>query len=197
MKTLKIILLDTNKYDVEDLLKSPYLTKENLRAMNKIGHLLTRKEKTGSLILKNKYVKDYYIRKDGKPVSDSTYFSVSHSFGVVVIVLNDKSIGIDIEQERKIDDKMIDYISSKEEKAYIVDKESFFEVWTSKESLLKSLGIGICTKMADINILPVNGMKTYKDKIYQSRTLKHDDSIISVTVEDQEPFDVVIEECGL
>ena len=86
MKTLKIILLDTNKYDVEDLLKSPYLTKENLKAMNKIGHLLTRKEKTGSLILKNKYVKDYYVRKDGKPVSDSTYFSVSHSFGVVVIV---------------------------------------------------------------------------------------------------------------
>ena len=194
MKKLTVHILDTNEMSIEDLMKSPYLTSANIKQMNKIGHLLTRKEKTGSLILKNKYVKDYYVRKDGKPVSDSTFFNVSHSFGVVVIVLSDKSVGIDIEFIRKVDDKMIDYISSKEEKKVITDRKSFFEIWTSKESLLKNLGIGVCTKMADINCLPINGMKQYKDKIYKSREEQFKDYIISVTVEDDEPFEMVLKE---
>ena len=194
MKKLTVHILDTNEMSIEDLMKSPYLTSANIKQMNKISHLLTRKEKTGSLILKNKYVKDYYARKDGKPVSDSTFFNVSHSFGVVVIVLSDKSVGIDIEFIRKVDDKMIDYISSKEEKKVITDRKSFFEIWTSKESLLKNLGIGVCTKMADINCLPINGMKQYKDKIYQSREEQFKDYIISVTVEDDKPFEMILKE---
>ena len=194
MKILNIIVLNANNYSLEDLLKSPYLNDENIKEIEKITHPLAKKEKTASFILKNKYVGKYYIREDGKPVSDSCYFSVSHSFGLTMIVIDDKPVGIDVEKIREVDDKMIDYVSSKEEKEYINNSETFFEVWTSKESLLKCLGIGIRTKLKEINSLPIDGFKTYDGRTYCNRSVRYEDYVVSIIDENHERFHITFVE---
>ncbi len=99
--------------------------------------------------------------KNGKPfaVNADIHFNISHSENTVVCVIEDESVGIDIEYIRPVDLKTAKRFCKNEELAYIFGKipnesdfiftenheilSRFFEVWTGKESIVKCSGAGI------------------------------------------------------
>ena len=197
MRILTLLFVDTNTKSLESLLLSSFLSDENIKELSRYKLEETKKEKAVSMILKNKYIGEYSLNESGKPLSTSCYFNISHSKGYVVFIKDDVPIGVDIEKIRPVEDDLIDYISSREEKKYITTDQKFYEIWTNKESLTKCLGTGIKEKIKDIPSIPINDIKTYKNKTYRSQTVKYKDSVISVTRESTEPFEIKIQEENL
>lgn len=152
-----------------------------------------RKEKLASKYLKDKYIKRYSIDKNGKPVSDNIYFNVSHSHEIVAIAVSQNHpIGLDIETNRKLDEKLVKYIASKEETKFIKDDLSFMQVWTSKESLLKCVGTGLKDNLKDVPALPLNGLRQYKNQTYFTKSIIRDGLVISISLQTNEEFIVNI-----
>ena len=172
MRILTLLFVDTNTKSLESLLLSSFLSDENIKELSRYKLEETKKEKAASMILKNKYVGEYSLNEFEKPISKNCYFNISHSKGYVVFVKDDVPIGVDIEKIRPVEDDLIDYISSSEEKKYVKNDKSFYEIWTNKESLTKCLGTGIKEKIKDIPSLPLNDTKIYKEKAYRSITIK-------------------------
>ena len=194
MVNYKIHFIDSNSLGLDDLLSSHFLNEEDLAVINRYKMDESKKEKAVSLIFKRKYVKDFYLSKEGKPLSNDKYFNIAHSKGVVVYVEElAHPIGIDIEVIRPSDENLRKYISSEEECECIKDDETFFEIWTNKESLAKAYGSGLNTNVKDIPALPLNGIKKYKDKIYRSKIIKYQKCVISISVESEDEFDYKIE----
>lgn len=101
----------------------------------------------------NKYGKPYAINLNVE-------FNISHSGNIVICAIDNKPVGIDIEQIRPIDLKIAKRICSENELRYLFGyppKETdfnktddtavlsrFFELWTAKEAYSKCLGNGLC-----------------------------------------------------
>lgn len=154
-----------------------------------------KKEKMVSAILKNKYIGEYHLNEFGKPVSDKVFFNISHSHGYIALVIDRVPVGIDIERIRPVEEDLRNYISNEEEKKYIHDDESFFEIWTNKESLVKANGNGINQKVNAIPGLPINEKRTYDNKTFFNKTIKYQNLVITVSREQSEDFDLnIIEE---
>lgn len=190
MKRLTVLYFDTSNVTIDDLLKSPYLSIEDKLSFEKYKIDETKKEKIVSTIFKNKYVGEYEINEHGKPISENKFFNVSHSHGYVVFVLDNAPIGIDIEQIRNINQNLIDFVSNDEEKKYIHDDTSFFELWTNKEALVKALGTGIKIRPNQIPALPLNSQRLYEGKTYFNKTILFNRYVISVSSNSDEPFEV-------
>lgn len=197
MRILTLLFVDTNTKSLESLLLSSFLSDENIKELSRYKLEETKKEKAVSMILKNKYVGEYSLNEFGKPISKNCYFNISHSKGYVVFIKDIVPIGIDIEKIRPVEEDLINYISSSEEKKYITSDLKFYEIWTNKESLTKCLGTGIKVKIKDIPSHPLNDTKIYKGKNYRSVTIKYLDSVITVTRELIEPFGIKIQEENL
>ena len=192
MNLLIVKLVKTKDYSLEELLNSRFLSTSDLKAIEKYKMEETKKEKAVSFILKNKYIKDYYLNEFGKPLSKDICFNISHSHGVVIFTLYEFDVGVDIEKIRTSQDDVRRYISNDEEYAYIKDDKSFYEIWTSKESLVKALGIGIKDNIKDIPALPINGVKQYKNHEFISRNVEFEDFIISVTTLGNSDFEIKV-----
>lgn len=103
----------------------------------------------------------FAIGEHGKPyaVDLAVEFNISHSGDMVVCVVDDKPVGIDIEQIRPIDLTVSKRICTDEELCYlfghiptedeliyttdIVVLTRFFEMWTAKEAYGKCIGTGV------------------------------------------------------
>ena len=193
MRNIVIHTIDTNKYSLEELLSSQYLKNTDLTIFDRFKCLEVKKEKVASTILKNKFVKEYHVDDKGKPVANHIYFNVSHSKGIVALAMDAKPIGLDIELIREADEDLKRYISSDEEYKYIKDDKSFFEVWTSKESLTKCVGVGLNTKINEIPAFPIRGKKEYLKKVFVSQSIEKMGCIMSITIEsDEEPFNILV-----
>ena len=78
-------------------------------------------------------------------------FNISHSYELVICAISENAIGVDIEKIRDIDDKVMAYVCTREEYAYLnekgIEKEEklkrFFEIWTFKEAYFKWKGTGL------------------------------------------------------
>ena len=88
----------------------------------------------------------------GKPYAAGleVQFNISHSGEMVLCAVSDTPIGADIEQMRTADEKLIRFVCTDEEKAYVLDaaddadkQRRFFRIWTAKEAYFKCLGTGI------------------------------------------------------
>jgi 4'-phosphopantetheinyl transferase len=82
------------------------------------------------------------------------YFNISHSKDTVVIVIDEKEIGIDIEYFDRYNDKMISKIFNEKERNQIINSSNpnkeYSKLWCMKESYLKCLGTGIKKDMKDV-----------------------------------------------
>lgn len=185
---LKIYIMDCNNIPLEVLLSSPYISMLEQSSFDKYKNELTKKEKVASSILKNKYVGKYYLNEYGKPLSDNCYFNVSHSHGYVALVVDTVPVGLDIELVREVDKDLINYSTSEEEKEYIHDNVSFFEIWTNKEALVKANGKGIKQKIDQIIGLPINGIRTFEGLTYFNVTSRYHDIILTVSRQDNIKF---------
>lgn len=81
------------------------------------------------------------------------HLSIAHSKEYVVFCIDDKPIGIDIEEINPITARLVERVCTKEEAEYVADNaERFFEIWTAKEAYFKMLKTGI-TDLKSVNAL--------------------------------------------
>lgn len=152
---LCVFISPEKKYKIERF----FHKKDKIRAL--IGELLIRTiivEKLGSrnediIFDKNLYGKPYL--KDCRNFN----FNISHSGDFVVCAIDDKPIGIDIEQVKHMEYEDIaerfflasefEYI----EKADLSSKiKRFYEIWTLKESYIKCCGEGLSMPLKSFSI---------------------------------------------
>lgn len=100
---------------------------------------------------------------NGKPFLKNVkniHFSISHSDDLLVIVIDNKNIGVDIERIRDYDLKINSII-----KYNAKSNEDFFREWTKREAVIKLKGLAL----KDINSLDYTGInfkvRRYKDYI--------------------------------
>ena len=189
-----IHIVDLRKADINQFLSSPYLSEEDLDAVKEFKMEEMREEKLISRYFKNKYVGEYYLGEHGKPLSKNICFNISHSHGVIIFASSNKDIGVDIEMIKEVEDKLVDYVTTDEEKEYASSLEKFFEVWTLKESLLKADGCGIAMNLKEISTLPVDEVKEFNHHRYQSKLLRYDNYVIALSINLEEEIEVRIKE---
>ena len=157
MRIVKVLLFDVNKTPIEE----DFLTEADYLALERIKSAKARKEKAISLMIKNKYIGNYHIGENGKPLSNEKHFNISHKDDYLAFVIDEVPVGIDIEHIEPMKDRLVDFISSDAEKAYIKDDVSFCEIWTNKEALVKANGLGMRQKVKSIPSLPINGLRSF------------------------------------
>lgn len=118
------------------------------------------------------------LEKNGKPYAENAdvHFNISHSGNLVVCAVNDKPVGIDVEQIRNIELKVAKRVYTADELFYLFgfhpEEEDFsilpdekmllrfFELWTAKEAYLKYTGEGIAS---ELKTLAVNSEKILRE----------------------------------
>ncbi|WP_156856524.1 4'-phosphopantetheinyl transferase superfamily protein [Oceanobacillus sp. AG] len=140
----------------------------DIKTRKKISRLFNKNDKVRSL-LGNVFLKYLLSRelncklseleisygKYGKPLlSKNSWlsFNISHSNEFIAIAISDRNIGIDIEKNIDLDyEELAMSFFTKQEYNYISTspnvKESFFKIWTLKESYLKAIGTGLHTPL--------------------------------------------------
>ena len=192
MENVKLYFFDTNKYTFDELKNSIYITNDDINNSLRYKMDINRKEALISSYFKNKYIDDeIYFNEYNKPISNKYLFNISHSNGLVIFAITNKyDIGIDIELIRDVKDNLIKYISNDDELKYIDNEKKFYEIWTSKESIVKSLGKGLFKKVNEIPALPINGIKIFDGITYSSKIIENDSYVISVTLKANEDFNI-------
>ena len=97
-----------------------------------------------------------------------------------------KPIGVDIEHIKSKNEDIKDFVLSEAEKELVKSDEDFFSIWVSKESLIKCIGTGLKKDVKAIPSYPINGKKQYEGKTFYSHLLKINESVVSITVEDDD-----------
>ena len=108
----------------------------------------------------------------GKPrLSLPLDFSIAHSFdGVICVVSDEGPVGGDVEKIRDV--PLEEYQSSftANEWSFIMKApntiESFFSLWTKKESLLKMHGLGLQVPLTNVQALDTVGVITGMTSVY-------------------------------
>ena len=190
MKEVKVLLFDIDNIKVDESLFS----REDKKQLEQYKNEKVRREKSLSLYVKRKYVGEYYLNESGKPLSSDKYFNISHKDRYLVFVMDEIPVGIDIEHIKPVKEGLVNFIASEEEKTYIKDELSFYEVWTNKEAITKANGKGIKQKVDTIPSLPLNDIHTFEGKTYCNRTITFNDYVITVSRESNEDYRIVIEE---
>ena len=190
MKEVKVLLFDIEKTKIDDSIFSL----EDKKQLEQYTNDNVRREKTLSLYVKREYIGEYFLNESGKPLSKDKFFNISHKDQYLVFVIDEVPVGVDIEHVKPVKDGLINFIASEEEKAYIKDKQSFYEIWTSKEAITKANGKGIKQKIDTIPSLPLDNIHTFEGKTYCNRTVVFKDYVITVSRESHEDYRLTIEE---
>lgn len=109
---------------------------------NQKGHLARARKELERLGAEN-----ISYLKNGKPVADNLFVSISHSNGRCAVCVSEREVGIDIEKIADRDfEKIVRKTFSKKEREYYFNSKSpqtFYEIWTRKEAHSKISGEGI------------------------------------------------------
>lgn len=181
MNEIIVYILDTNKFDKSSLENFVSLNDDDLLLLSKYKNEISYKEHLASLYLKRRFVGDFYIGKNEKPLAKHAYFNVSHSHGTIVLAISKTSdVGIDIELIRDVKNELKRYVSNNKEYQHIENNEDFFKVWTGKESLLKCVGIGL-KELKNVPAFPLDGQKQYLGNTYSSKAIRYGEYCASIT----------------
>ena len=165
------------KYDTRDLTDTEYnkwyslMSEDKRHRVDRFRFLDDKKRTVAGEMLALKTIAEWCgvvpesitfgIKEHGKPYAKdlAVEFNISHSGNMVVCAVDDKPIGIDIEQIRPIDLTVAKHICTDEELlylfghtpieqdfAYTTDTEiliRFFKLWTAKEAYGKCIGTGL------------------------------------------------------
>ncbi len=110
----------------------------------------------------------------GKPylMSNSDfYFNVSHSGEWVVCAISDSVVGIDVEKIKPTDFNISKRFFSKDENDFLICKDgpqkldTFYDLWTLKESYIKAVGMGLHMSLSEFSIVIYNGLIYLKNQI--------------------------------
>jgi len=195
MNNVKLYIYNINNLII-DFKDIPFIDNKDIVYAMKYKQIIDQKQQIISRYFKNKYIKNWYINENKKPLSNDIYFNISHSHDYVILAISNKyNIGIDIELKNdKREDRLKNFICNKEELDFIKENDDFYKIWTSKESLLKCVGTGLVNDLKKVNSLPIDGMKEYDGKIYYSHYINYDNYSLSITIMSDEDFDIEIVE---
>ncbi len=162
-------LLDTSPLENEELFKEHYKALSPYRK-EKIDRNRLFNGKSLSLgagILLDFALKSYGLRerdmeyisgKNGKPFFKNhpeLHFNLSHSGSCVICSISSSSIGCDIEKIGKADFRVANRFFAEKEKNFLSSiknteeqNESFYRIWTLKESYIKYTGKGLAQGLA-------------------------------------------------
>ena len=194
MEKVLLRIVDSKPYKLDDLLNNPLLSVKDEADSLKYLRTENKKERAVANILRNKYIGKCTFSNRGKPLAKGKHFNISHSKGIVCLATSNKDVGVDLEVIRPVDIDFKEFIASKDEKKYIHDDQSFFEIWTNKESLLKCMGLGMKSSMDKVPSLPFNNIKFFDKEYFFSKTIIYKNSVITVTRSSTEPFEIEIKE---
>jgi len=175
------LLIDSEKkYKVEKYINK----KDKIRTL--IGEILIRTIIFEKLKIDNKYIK---LNKNqyGKPyLKDypNFNFNISHSGEYVVCAVDNKPIGIDVEEVKYIGNEDIakSFFTAKEYE-YIINHDlelqlnKFYEIWTLKESYIKCCGQGLSIPLNSftIEIDQSENIKVIRNNEYKEHVFKRFD----------------------
>lgn len=116
-------------------------------------------------------INDIYYSKNGKPLLNGLYFSISNKDNLVVLVISYYNIGVDIEKIINYDESIVKKFFTHEEESLVKTNYDFFRIYTLKESYIK---------MKDLKY-----DSYYKDDYtkYYNETVKYKDYIISYVID--------------
>ena len=184
MDTVKLYLLDVGLVARNESAVSAYIDGDRLKKASRYVKGNDRLLSLGGGYLIKKFVGETYIDERGKPRSETAFFNISHSGGVVgLALLKARDIGLDIECEKEIREELVKYSLSFKEYEKYLGGEPFLSQFVAKESLAKAEGGGISNELKIIPALPLNGEVVYLGKRYARRTFVEKDLFISVSVE--------------
>ncbi|MGN0569012.1 MAG: 4'-phosphopantetheinyl transferase family protein [Candidatus Fimenecus sp.] len=114
---------------------------------NVISHCKKGESLAAAAALIDMGVLNLHYEKNGKPLADNCFVSISHSENMIAVCTSDKPVGIDIEYiddsrnfcrlaERFFKDSELEFFNRRK------DAVSFYEIWTKKEAYSKILGTG-------------------------------------------------------
>lgn len=190
MRKIKVLFAETKDLDLEKFFKSSLITDQEYDRLTRLKNEDVQREQCVSTYFKRKYIGFYHLNENGKPLSDTMFFNISHSKGTVILVVDSVPVGIDIEKTRKIEDSFKKYVCSPIEEDFIQKDEDFFKIWTNKESLVKCIGTGIRSRVNEIPGLPLNELRQFENRVFNSITIEPLGFVISLTRESSEPFDI-------
>ncbi len=123
----------------------------------KIAALLLLREALRYFGLPEHYLSLIKRTSYNKPFIDNCFhYNISDSEEMVLLALSHQfSLGIDIEYCKPIDYlPLVDYFHKEESKSIVNSKDpldEFYDTWTRKEAVLKSLGTGLQTELRSFN----------------------------------------------
>jgi|GEM_PF-718169 len=148
----------------------------------------------GAAYLMTMFIGEWYTDKKGKPRSEHTYFSVSHSGDLVGIAISDfGETGLDIEFSAEKKASLVDYCLSEDEKAVYRHGGEFLKFFVAKESLSKAEGAGLGGNVKVIPAIPFDGEVEYLGKTYFRHSFERKGYLVSVTCEGED-FELVAED---
>lgn len=106
--------------------------------------------------------------KNGKPLCDFCFFSISHSGDFAAVAVSDNQVGVDIQISGGFKKREKYMLFSPAENEFVNAKDSenrFYTLWTSKEAYIKAEG-GILSDAVKISL--VSGGK-FKEKLGEYR----------------------------
>ena len=136
-------------------------------------------------VLLRRFLPEVTIRDNGfgKPVADGICFNLSHSGEWILLAVDDKEIGCDIERHRSMRfERMGRVVFTENEMALLrgaTDKMGvFYALWTKKEALLKCMGEGFHREAQSVDVCG----SAFHDgnQTYHLRTLPFADYTVSV-----------------
>ncbi len=173
------------KYDIRELTDAEYnkwyslMSEDKQHRVDRFRFVDDKKRTVAGEMLARKAISEWCrvapesitfgIKEHGKPYAKdlAVEFNISHSSDMVVCAVDDKPVGIDIEQIRPIDLTIAKRICTDEELLYLfghtpteqdftytTDTEiltRFFELWTAKEACGKCRGNGVENIKVDTN----------------------------------------------
>lgn len=176
------------KYDIRDLSSAEYdkwysvMSEDKKRRVDRFRCVDDKKRTVAGEMLARKSIAEWCgvpeenivfdTREYGKPfaVGLDVEFNISHSGNMVVCAVDDRPVGIDIEQIRPIDLGIAKRLFTEDELLYLFghvpDEEDFactsnhemlmrfFEIWTAKEAYGKCSGTGVSCLGAEVLQIP-------------------------------------------
>lgn len=155
--------------------------KDKIRTV--VGEVLIRTIIVENLKISNKYIR-FNKNQYGKPYLKeypNFNFNISHSGDYVLCAIDDKPIGVDVEEVKPIECEEIakNFFTAKEFD-YIVNQDSkfqldrFYEIWTLKESYIKCCGQGLSMplKSFSIEVDQFKNIKVFSNNEYKEHMFK-------------------------
>lgn len=105
----------------------------------------------------------------GKPFIKNANFhiSISHSGNFAAVVTHSSPVGLDIEELRRVDLRVVQRVCSESDKKLLDKKDfdlSFLKIWTAKEAYFKMLGTGIINPQS-VSYNDINATHQLKGKL--------------------------------